>query len=63
MAEETRSERVTIALTPTEYSRIEEAARLMSARDDFGITMSDVVRSGGLRRAEEILAGAGAASA
>jgi hypothetical protein len=65
MAGETqiRSERVATAVTPDELGKIEEAARKLGEREHLNVTISDVVRSGALKRAEEILATFEAASA
>ena len=44
-----------IRFTPSQWERIEAAAKAMSARIGMPIDAVDVVRSGADRRAEEIL--------
>jgi uncharacterized protein (DUF1778 family) len=58
---ETKTERLSVAVTPTDLETIEKAARALSDREGVSITVSDLVRSGAMRRAEEILAAVEAA--
>lgn len=57
---ETKTERLSVAVTPTDLETIERAAKALSDREGVSITVSDLVRSGALRRADEILAGVAA---
>ena len=59
---ETKSERLSVAVTPTDLETIERAARALSEREGVSITVSDLMRSGALRRANEILAAAAEAA-
>jgi uncharacterized protein (DUF1778 family) len=58
---ENKTERLSVAVTPTDLETIEKAARALSDREGVTVSVSDLVRSGAMRRAEEILAGAEAA--
>lgn len=58
---ETKSERLSVAVTPTDLQTLEEAARALSAREGVTVSVSDIVRSGAMRRAEEIISTAAAA--
>jgi len=58
---ETKTERLSVAVTPTDLETIERAARALSDREGVTVSVSDLVRSGAMRRAEEILSAAAAA--
>ena len=50
-----RTARISTAVTPDEAATIAKAAEALGDREQVTISVSDVVRSGALRRANEIL--------
>ena len=45
---------------PDDWKKVEEAARIVGEREHMEITPTDIIRSGALRWASEILAGTNA---
>jgi uncharacterized protein (DUF1778 family) len=46
---------LTVRWKIADYELLEEAARVLGQREHLSITTTDIIRSGALRRAEEIL--------
>lgn len=56
--DETETRALTVRWPADHFEKIEEAARVLSERERYTVTPTDIIRSGAVLRAEEILGAA-----
>lgn len=54
---------MTVSWPHDQWERIESAARILSEQEHFEVTPTDIIRSGAVRRADDVHASAGKAQA